>query len=248
MKRIIPLLAISVRQTFYRFMAIAVLMSFTQAILFKRALERLSADFHTYPDMFAPLETVVSESRMHLVFIAALILLCLVLAYSACDSGSKSIYTLKRLAVSQERICCLWTVYYFFCISALILWQLGLIIIFSKVYTASGPGLYSYSDAHTLFLAFWRNNFLHSIMPLEDISRHLRNISLIASLSMGITAFSFRQRTGKRSYSGILCLAFTAIIFVFPHSNLPADVTFSLLALSVTGVSLWSILGGDNND
>ena len=81
MKRIIPLLAISVRQTFYRFMAIAVLMSFTQAILFKRALERLSADFHTYPDMFAPLETVVSESRMHLVFIAALILLCLVLAY-----------------------------------------------------------------------------------------------------------------------------------------------------------------------
>ncbi len=53
-------------------------------------------------------------------------------------------------------------------------------------------------SAQSLFLAFWRNDFLHSLLPLTEGSRWIRNGLLLAVVGMGIAYLGSEEQWNRK--------------------------------------------------
>jgi hypothetical protein len=83
------------------------------------------------------------------------------------------------------------------------------------------------------FLAFYRQKFLHSLLPLGETTRYIRNAALILSLGVSAASFSYRQRHGLRGVAVALLAAFTVAVFAGNMGSFSGDILVSLAALAV---------------
>ena len=86
----------------------------------------------------------------------------------------------------------------------------------------------------TVFLAFYRNSFLHSLLPLSDVTRYVRNAALI--LAFGITAahVPFSQRRGRRGTQHVLAVVLTVFLFASKTASRGNDLFQTALAAALT--------------
>lgn len=90
-------------------------------------------------------------------------------------------YTLRRLRIS-ERTVFLWHVLScFFCF--VILWMAEILVLTALCRYFLTQEITSGLSNQALFLAFYRNAFLHSILPLESVSRWIYLFCTFASLA-----------------------------------------------------------------
>ena len=188
------------RSTIYKILGLFVLMAAAEGALFWLALGRGPTD-----SGFS-LERVVQGSRMVWVFGICFLLLTALLSW-ACRQVSGS-YTAMRLSVSGGWVAFWQSVYNVLCY--LLFWavQILIAVVLCRVYTARAPA--EYVTGQTVFLAFYRSKFLHSLLPFEDAVFWVRNAAF--ALTLGICA-ARRPGWADRSVWGQIIL--TAVVVGF---------------------------------
>lgn len=141
------------------------------------------------------LEKVISESFLPFAFAIGFVVITLTLTELGCEKNTKSLYTFQRLSITERG--------FFYCQSIynamayFIFWsvQVAALYIICLYYTNSVPS--EYIGNQTVFLAFYRSDFLHSVLPMSEISVWIRNIILIIGLAFSAAEYPFKQRRKK---------------------------------------------------
>lgn len=185
----------------------------------------------------AALETVVQPDYFKGAFIGGIIFLVAFL-YRMNGGG----YTLRRLRIS-ERTVFLWHVLScFFCF--VILWMAEILVLTALCRYFLTQEITSGLSNQALFLAFYRNAFLHSILPLESVSRWIYLFCTFASLAFVTAGAVVRKRYGRNIRNNApLSMTVVAMLFYFvrPLGSLALDVMLSLFHLAVILYSLWDV-------
>ena len=133
----------------------------------------------------------------------------IMLVLPGCEFKSKTTYTIKRLQVS-ERVCFFWQV---LCSAMMYLLvyavQLAVIIGLSQYYVDHVPE--ELVGNQSIFLMFYRSEFLHSLLPLADVQIWIRNLLLLLGFSFAVAGYSYHQRRKKHPmalYWMITCSTF----------------------------------------
>ena len=160
------------------------------------------------------------------------------------DSRPGAGYTLRRLSVREE---------------AAVLWKAGFDLLcllgLWAVQTAAAAGLCAwyaaslppeYRSGQTVFLAFYRVNFLHNLLPLDNWSGWVRNGILLTALAFAAAMRTYKLRRGSRFgwgfsifLGGILWPAFT-----LDGSSTAVNIVISLVALCAASVDGEYLLRG----
>lgn len=155
-----------------------------------------------------------------IVFGICLLLLTALLCLNGCEFGTKQGYTLRRLRVSQREIFLWQAAQNALCYFLLWAVQTSLVVILCRYYVAHcqeitiwHPGMV---NDQTVVLAFYRNSFLHSLLPLADVWRWVRNAVGCAALGVCAAAFPAQQRRGHRSVAAAILAVLSALFFVQP--------------------------------
>lgn len=186
MKKYVSVWMLLARSTIYKILDVSVLAAIVEFILFYRTYKK-----EVFSEMFQ-LEYVVAQSGIMWVFVVLVILTIILLGQNGYEFTGKQSYTWKRLQITEKSIFLLQVTYNVACF--LMVWaiQLFVAILFGKLYLNwTTPQLIS---GQTLFLAFYRSNFLHTLLPLEDIVIWIRNFVVIVLWSVICANLPKRQR------------------------------------------------------
>lgn len=163
------------------------------------------------------------------------------------DERKAAGYTLGRLAVSEGSALGWKGVFGFVCF--LLFWAvqaavgLGLCVWYAA---AVGP---AHSSAQTVLLAFYRTDFLHSLMPLAEGAGYARNLLLAAGLGLETAVSSWRMRRGGRGLMGPLLAAATALTFTQRVMGGPTRTLWlGLAALFIAGLDAMLVLTGGEEE
>lgn len=214
MKKHFSVFLFYIRCTFLPFLGLLALMAAVETGLFAFALGRSDLTINRAAQVYADgLETVLASS--HIAWAAALFfLLCTVLlSQMGCQYGSKTSYTLCRLSVSEHGVFWYQAAYNICCY--LIFWgvQFLLAAAFCLAYTRQAPA--EAVSNQTILLAFYRDSFLHGLLPLSEYDHFVMNALLTLGLGMSAAYFPYRNRQGKFSIGIILSAVLT--LWLFPR-------------------------------
>ncbi len=243
MRQHLSVLMLAARSTIYQVLGLFAAMAITEGWLFYFTLQQALGD------QPLGLEQVIRQSRIALVCGVGFILLCALLSLTGSElGGGKLRYTVQRLSVREEGTVFWWAGYNAVCFFLFWVVQLTIALLLCQLYISRMDS--TYTSGQTIFLAFYRNNFLHSLLPLAEASRYLRNGVLILCLGVCASCFSFRQRRGEK---GIAVVALAVIALVsFPQAmgSFSGDLLLAFLALCITAGAVAGIWRerGDKHD
>ncbi len=190
------------------------------------------------------LEQLVSQSRLALISGAFFLLLCVLLSLNGCEvGGSKLRYTLGRLSVGEKTIVFWWAIYNVVCFFLFWVVQLVIVLLLGRLYLAWTDA--AYVSGQTIMLAFYRNNFLHSLLPLAETSRYIRNAMFVLGLGISAAYFSFRQRHGEKGIAIVILALLVVVYFSRAMGSFGSDLALSLTTLGIIGgaVGIWKERG-----
>ena len=240
MKQHLSVLMLIVRSSFYKVIAILVVMAAAQVGLFRYALQsNLESGYHH-------LETVVSSSGLAWVLAAAFLLITYVLSRTGCKSGSQPGYTIQRLRISEKTFF-IWQAIYNAAIYILLL-AIELLLLFALARHWQSQADPDLIGAQSIYLAFYRSAFMHCICPLDDIWLWIRNGILVIAMGMAAAQYPFRQRRGKIIQVVVPMAAATLAFFVRGLGAEVRDFFAITMALIVIGKVVYNLWGGDEDE
>lgn len=219
------------RVSIYKILGILLVMAAVQIGLFCGEMRRVQ-------EWNLSFEGVLGETGAAWVFQAAFCAVFLVLLWTQGEHGGRSRYTLLRLPLTWRQILALRVFYNFLCFVLAFAVQTGLALGMAQIYR-SGAGA-ERASGQMVFLAFYRNAFLHNIWPMAEAGKWLRNLLMFLALSLEAAAGHRRK-----NYAPALMLLVVVSSWVFQSEagiNL-RDAFCDLLLLIVTGGTLWGIWG-----
>ena len=185
-------------------------------------------------------EQLLGNGYISVVFAVAVMAVSVILCLPGCEFGAKTSYTIKRLLVS-ERACFFWQM-----LCSLMLYFLVYVVQISLVF-----GLSQYYICHvpeelvgnqSIFLMFYRSEFLHSLLPLADIRIWVRNIFLLFGLAFAAAGFSYQQRRKKKPMALWLMLVCSWFFFSQEIAGFSNVMFLSLTSLMVITKLLFNVL------
>ena len=156
------------------------------------------------------IEAIYDHWAVQAVFGAGLVLTTALLISTLSQSGSKLDYTIRRLRVER------WGLFLcqagFNAVCFLMFWaaEIFVALLLCRLWVSSREGL----SHQTVYLAFYRSELLHSLLPLDDVSRWVRNFVVFIGLGICSACAPVIQRRGKQ-HLGVLALP-VILAFVFP--------------------------------
>lgn len=234
MKKYLSVFGLFAQSSIYKILGIISLMVLAETGLFAYAfVPELSSE------SVSRFEHYIGISHIDLCLAVAFILITVVICLPGTEFGSKVGYTLRRLSVSEKAV--------FFCqaifntISYLILWavQVGILYAFSLWYTMKTP--IEFVNNQSIFLAFYRSEFLHTILPLSEVMLWIRNILLFISLGFASAEFPYIQRRRKHSPFIVPLSIFMLLFFVTGIGGVENIVSSIFLFVIVVCKSLYDI-------
>lgn len=180
-----------------------------------------------YVDRF---ESYIEKSHAYLLFCAALILITLLLCLPGTEYRSKVGYTLRRLSISERAVFLHQAA--FNIIVYIVFWavQVTLVFALSIYYNATVPA--KFVSNQSVFLAFYRSSFLHSLLPLSDILLWIRNILLFAALGFAAAVFTYNQRRKK---FGVTAIALAVYILLFFSRGI-GDISNCIITIIISAL------------
>ena len=212
MKKHLSILGLFARRTLLPVLGILLLMCGVQAISFHLCLrDALTAYEADIGNGFPQLEVLLPRAAVYAYFALGFILITTLLCLNGCQFRTKSSYTWCRLTISEHAVF-LWQWLYNVLIY-LLLWLVQTVFTFAlcRYYLTAAPD--AVISGQTMFLAFWRSEYLHALLPLADTVLWTRNGLLLISLGLAAAIFPYKQRRGKYSGSAIAMLPYTLITF-----------------------------------
>lgn len=154
------------------------------------------------------LEAIISESRLSWACAAFFLFVNVILSWGSYTISDT--YTAARLSVSGKAVYLWQCIYNSLCY--LLFWMVQILIGIGlcRVYEAMAPA--EFVSNQTVFLAFYRSNFLHSFLPFEDTWVWVRNILLVVAL--GICSSRIPGKNRKIGIGSCFLIAATGVFFV----------------------------------
>ena len=166
MKRIASLLMLAARSTLWKAAGITLASCLTEAGLFLAALsgwqDTVRTAYYEYSNPMG-LEGLLMQYPLSWCFRIGLVLVCAVLAFLGWEGSSRVSYTLRRLSVGHRALTLLWAGYGFFCL--LFFWAAHLGTLLALCAAALPRLAPEFSGPQALFLACYRDPYLHSLLP-----------------------------------------------------------------------------------
>ena len=238
MKKYLSIWMIASRSTLYKIIGLLFLMNIAEILAFVQ----ISNSSNLYP-----LDTFITESHMPLISGTTFLILCYILSMVGYEtSGSKIRYSIQRFTVREETIVSLWAFYNMGCFILFWAVQLLIALFLCHQYTLIMDPLYWHNQ--TTFLAFYQNPFLHSLLPLEEGSRWVRNGILIFALGVTSASFSLNQRRGKKGIAIVVLAAIAFASFSQDFGDFGADMFLIILTLPFAIYSFYKIWRGECHD
>lgn len=231
MKKYISVFEMLVRSTFYKVLLVIIAMLAAQTYMFWNVVMNGQEG-----KVEEGLETLVDNSLVIWPLAIGFVLVTVILCLSGCNIGSNQGYTLRRLRIAERTICILQAIYN--CICYFLLWasQVALTIGISFMYEKQAALFTNQS----IVIAFYRNSFLHSILPMEDGIGWLMLIGIILGCGIAAAEFPYRQRQGKTAIGIILMCGATCA--VFPR-GLNGSITMLSISIACLVGSAWIYFG-----
>lgn len=232
MNKHISVAALLCRTTIFKILALLLVMAAVQGLLFYFAMDTEGAVAEAGIGGLSTgiaLENIVTRSHIQWVTAAGFLALCIILCYSGCEFGAKSGYTWRRLSISEQAVFLWQSAYNTLCL--ILLWAVQAITVFALCAWFTLRTDPAYFTGQTVFLAFYRDELLHSLLPLGDVSLWIRNALMAAGMGIAAAAFPFRQREGKFGGEAAALVMVTLVWFTRPLGGIAADI-FMILAFA----------------
>ena len=202
MKKHSSVFMLMARSTIYRVMGLLILMAVAEGGLFWLRLQQGAIDGNF------SLEAIISESRLSWACAAFFLFVNVILSWGSYTISDA--YTAARLSVSGKAVYLWQCIYNSLCY--LLFWMVQILIGIGLclVYEAMAPA--EFVSNQTVFLAFYRSNFLHSFLPFEDTWVWVRNILLVVAL--GICSSRVPGKNRKIGIGSCFLIAATGVFFV----------------------------------
>ena len=205
MKKHLSVFMLLARSTFYKVLGIIILMCGVEFALFSRAVARARQDGNP------GLEYAIEKSWLVFVFIAALLTMVYILIPGIGSKKSNPRYTLDRLRISENWIFFWQSLYNILCFALIILVQTAAAIALCHYYVqfAEDPTV----TRHTIFLAFYRNDFFHSLLPFDEPASIAANILTVFAMGHSAALCTMAERYKRGNFASFIG-AYTMICFV----------------------------------
>lgn len=224
--------ALLARSSFLKILALTVLLAAAETALI----------CHRLGNAVPPgtLETCVEEGLVPPLFLAALGAAFFILLRTESLLGNVGQYTMMRLRIGPTAVFIRKTVYNVLCLLVLFAAQIWLIFWFAWLYgripEAQGAALPG-ENRQLLFLAFYRSEFLHCLLPMAETGKWVRNA--LCLLALGMDAAGSIGKRYRISHLGLL--AVTMQWFTSPIGTGWQDVLCCILSGVVIGADLRNI-------
>lgn len=234
MKRYISVFEMITRSSFYKVLGILLLMTGAEAVLLMHAWNQPLAVIQ--PN----LEEWIDQSYGIYLFWAAYWMVTKVLASAGTNTGSMQGYTLQRLRIPEKKVHLLQIIYNILCYLLLWVTQLGILLAASVYYINHKEDVILTNQ--TIFLAFQRNEFMHSVFPLEEYFGWFSIAFFIIGTGILTAVFSRNQRRGKTAWS--LAVFIVLAVVCFPR-ELGEEPILMLMVMLIWG--LYAIVKAASN-
>ena len=239
MKKHVSVFGLFARSSVFKVLGILLLMCVAEAVFFCIELQRALEAYEVVGHGMASLEQIFMRAATNVYFRLALLLITVAVCLPGCAFRSNTGYTLCRLSVSEKaaflhQAACN-TLMYLMLIAVQLVIAFGL----SRYYVSAVPA--ECISNQTLTLAFYRNEFLHSLLPLEDVGLWIRNGLLVISLGLAAAEFPYNQRRRKFSPTVMALCVYTIVFFDQGIGRLSQVITTSIVALWVMGEVLYRL-------
>ncbi|MDE7243155.1 MAG: hypothetical protein K2O18_04145 [Oscillospiraceae bacterium] len=230
MKKHLSVLALCARNNLHTVIGLLCAMCASETLVFRlnwnKYLTYLTVDCRTFED------TLHWVPQLCFVFL----MLLMIQLSSSGDQNHSTGYALRRLRI-PEKTAVLWKAVY----------NVVCLLLFWAVQTAAVLGLgYWYTrlldpqsvSAQTLFLAFYRDPFLHNLLPLGNWTRYYCIAALLAAAGFSASLMTYKLRRGSR-YGWIMPLFSCILLGVYFRQGVghwSVDVFGVLAAAAVMGV------------
>lgn len=175
-------------------------------------------------------------------FLILMVLLGLLLSTGG-EKGSKTVYTMNRLGLSEITMTLIFGLVfsgYFFLYWAM---QLGLSYLWFVWYTRLGL-----VSSNAFMLACWRSEWLHTLLPLGEWLVYLRNGFICLSFGFSAAAGIHRRRHGKNALASFIPAVFCALLMSGRPGDTMQHIGLMILLTGFTVVWFCAIKGGENDE
>ena len=193
---VLALFALYARSSFRKILVVFAGMVIAEGTLFYRGCRLLEQS----GGVVGP-EKMIDLCFFKYIFLAALVLVAFILGVTEGDRGGcKSSYTLLRLRVSRKQQFAVKTVYNFLCLMLVFAVQILTALVVCRIYETRLPS--ELLSPQYLFLIFYRNEFLHCILPMADVGKWACVLLLLLALAMDAAYVWNRNGDGSRNKNG----------------------------------------------
>lgn len=209
-KLIFSVLGLISRASIHKVFIILAVMGFSEIALFFSCAQKGAEKL---------LENAIYNRQIYPIFFLALGLVFFLLMRTEGMMGEKGGATMRRFRLSGIQIFLIEACYNLVCILLVFVVQIWILILALKIIIGASP--------EEIFLAFYRIEFLHSILPLAEGGKWIKNLLLVLSLSVG-AASGFGER---ESVLPTVIFPLIIIWFVNPIGWEFGDLTCSVLCV-----------------
>ncbi len=213
-KLVLSILGLLSGASIYKVFTVLAVMGFSEIALFFYCAQK---------DTERLLENALYNRQIYPIFFLALGLVFFLLMRTEGMMGEKGGATMRRLRLSGIQIFLVETCYNLVCILLVFAVQIWILIVALKIISGG--------SSEEFFLAFYRVEFLHSLLPLAEGRKWIKNLLLVLAFSVG-AASGFGER---ESILFTVIFPLTLVWFVNPIGWEFGDLACS--ALCVIGIA-----------
>lgn len=243
MKKHLSVFGFFARSSFYKVILILLAMCAVEIAFFHFGLQDALEVYEAIDTGIPSLERRFMSAATNVYFRVALVLISIVICLPGCEFKSNTSYTLRRLSISERATFFHQAAYNALVYLILIAVQLVVVFGLSQYYLSAVPE--ECISNQTLFLAFYRNEFLHSLLPLEDVGLWIRNGLLVISLALAAAEYSYRQRRHKFSSTALALGIYIIVYFDQSIGQLGHVITTGVIALIIIGEVIYNLTKKD---
>ena len=243
MKKHLSVFGLYARSSIFKVIGILLLMCAVEIAFFHIELQDTLKAYEIAGSDIATLERIFMRAATNVYFRVALVLITVVICLPGCKFKTNTSYTLRRLSISERATFFNQAAYNALVYMMLFAVQLLVAFGLSQYYLSVVPE--ECISNQTIFLAFYRNTFLHSLLPLEDIGLWIRNGLLVITFGLATAEFPYRQRRHKFSLTALALVIYTICWFDQGIGQIGHVITTAIIALMLVGTTIYTLAKKD---
>ena len=238
MKKHLSVLMLLARSSIYPLLALLAAVAAAQAGAFLLAARMAQG-------VVSP-EILVKNGRLSLIFAAGFLALSALACTFGTETSARQRYTLRRLRIGERAVYAWQAAYNAACF--LLYWATGALtaMALTALYLRGCPA--GEVTGQSLFLTFFRNDYLHSLVPLQDWPRLVRNLIFAAALGLSTAYVPYGHSRSGKGANAIALIAMVTVTFVRGVGEYTGDLFYALFALMLGSRCIFAVCDIDPDD